>query len=131
MTHASVAEELIRADRLSVSYGGPMVLRDVTLPVARGDLTGIVGPSGSGKSTLIAALLGVVKPTSGSVTRVGGVTVGLVPQVERIDWNFPITVAECVAMARATGWRTPWILSLIHISEPTRRTIPSRMPSAA
>ena len=31
------------------------------------------------------------------------------PQVERIDWNFPVTVAECVGMARARGWHTPWI----------------------
>lgn len=109
MKHPGAIDELIRAEQVSVSYGGPLVIHDVTFSVPRGDLIGIVGPSGSGKSTLIGVLLGVVKPSSGSVSRAKDVTVGLVPQVERIDWNFPITVAECVAMARATGWRTPWI----------------------
>jgi ABC-type Mn2+/Zn2+ transport system ATPase subunit len=35
--------------------------------------------------------------------------VGFVPQTERIDWNFPVTVAECVGMARARGLRSPWL----------------------
>lgn len=58
---------------------------------------------------MLTALLGGIAPRTGTVTRRKGVTVGFVPQVEKIDWNFPVTVAECVAMARATGWRTPWI----------------------
>ncbi len=121
MKHPGAIDDLIRAEGVSVSYGGPLVLDDVTLSVPRGDLIGIVGPSGSGKSTLIGALLGVVPPTAGTVSRADGVTVGLVPQVERIDWNFPITVAECVAMARATGWRMPWI------SKSERREIASTL----
>jgi len=104
------AEGLIVSERLTVNYdGGPSVLIDVDLTVEPGDLIGIVGPSGSGKSTLLRALLGTVSPVSGSVRRVAGLSVGLVPQVETIDWNFPVTVAECVGMARARGLRTPWI----------------------
>jgi len=94
---------------LCVDYGAGDVLTDVDLMVADGDLLGIVGPSGSGKSTLLKALLGSVEARSGTVTRRPGLTVGLVPQVEQIDWSFPVTVAECVGMARARGWRTPWI----------------------
>ncbi len=100
---------LIDARSLSISYGGPNVLVDVDLTVEAGDLIGIVGPSGSGKSTLLRALLGAVPPTVGEVNRQSGLSVGLVPQVENIDWNFPVTVGECVGMARARGLRTPWI----------------------
>lgn len=99
----------IVADRITVAYGAEPVIVDVDLVVESGDFLGIVGPSGSGKSTLMKALLGSVTPRSGSVMRARGVTVGFVPQVEQIDWNFPVTVAECVAMARATGLRLPWI----------------------
>ncbi|WP_040492620.1 metal ABC transporter ATP-binding protein [Ilumatobacter nonamiensis] len=108
-TLISPVEALIAAERVTVAYENDPVIVDVDLTIEPGDMIGIVGPSGSGKSTLFRALLGSVPLHSGSVSRRAGLTVGLVPQVERIDWNFPVTVAECVAMARAGGWRTPWI----------------------
>ena len=101
--------ELIVARRLTVAYGAELAIENIDLTVERGDMIGIVGPSGSGKSTLLKALLGTVAPRSGEVTRRRNLTVGFVPQVETIDWNFPVTVAECVGMARSTGLRTPWI----------------------
>jgi ABC-type Mn2+/Zn2+ transport system ATPase subunit len=67
----------------------------------------VVGPSGSGKTSLLRLLLGTVAPQRGVVTRRPGVAVAYVPQLETVNWNFPITVTECVLMARTT--RTlPW-----------------------
>jgi ABC-type Mn2+/Zn2+ transport system ATPase subunit len=107
---SDAAGGLIVVDHLTVNYdGGAPVLIDVHLTIEAGDLIGIVGPSGSGKSTLLKAMLGTVPAVSGSVRRQPGLAVGLVPQVETIDWNFPVTVAECVGMARARGLRMPWI----------------------
>jgi len=105
----TVDTALIVADRVTVAYGAEPVIVDVDLTVEPGDMIGIVGPSGSGKTTLLKALLGGIAPRSGAVTRRADLSVGFVPQVERIDWNFPVTVAECVGMARAKGLRTPWI----------------------
>ncbi len=107
---SQASDALVEATNLSVAFGaGPNVLEDVTLTVERGDLIGVVGPSGSGKSTLLKVLIGSMKPTGGTVTSRKGMTIGFVPQVENIDWNFPVTVAECVGMARSRGWKTPWI----------------------
>jgi putative ABC transport system ATP-binding protein len=52
-------------------------LRGVSLDIARGRLTAVMGPSGSGKSTLMHILAGLDKPSSGEVTVAGVDVVGL------------------------------------------------------
>ncbi len=102
-----VENELLRASGLTCAYGPEPVVCDVDVAVERGRFMGIVGPSGSGKTTLLRALLGSVRPTGGTVLRRRGVRLGYVPQVESVDWSFPVTVDECVLMAR-TDRRPPW-----------------------
>ena len=58
-------------DTLNASYGKTPVLRDVDLTVDKGDIVAIIGPSGSGKSTLLRVLVGLLKPSSGTVTVAG------------------------------------------------------------
>lgn len=101
---------LVRADRVTCAYRATPVIVDVSLSVTGGEYVGVVGPSGSGKTTLLRALLGTIAPVAGRVERRAGVRVGYVPQVETVDWTFPVTVAEVLLMARprARGRRTPW-----------------------
>jgi ABC-type Mn2+/Zn2+ transport system ATPase subunit len=99
---------LLRLDRVTCSYGANPVLVNVDLTVAVGQFSGIVGPSGSGKTTLLRVLLGSVRPLAGSVQRRPGLRVGYVPQVEAVNWSFPVTVSECVLMARTHGRVLPW-----------------------
>lgn len=77
----------IRLDEVTVRYPGGQrdALVSVSLLILRGNRVALVGPSGSGKSTLAEVLLGLVPPTSGTVTvpsseAVGGPEVALVPQ---------------------------------------------------
>jgi ABC-type Mn2+/Zn2+ transport system ATPase subunit len=84
------------------------VLVGVDLAVFPGDFFGVVGPSGSGKSTLLKTIAGSVRPVAGRVRRSPGLSVGYVPQVETVNWYFPVTVREAVLMARIDGRRTPW-----------------------
>ncbi|MSQ14453.1 MAG: ABC transporter ATP-binding protein, partial [Dehalococcoidia bacterium] len=80
---------------------------------------GLLGPSGSGKSTLLKAILGAVDIYSGQVL-VNGIPAdrrrpkaGYVPQLETIDWNFPVTVEQVVTMGRtAEGGLFPWVRKL-------------------
>ncbi len=56
----------------TVGFGKKVTaVRDVSYGIPAGSLTGIVGPNGSGKSTSLKALLGLIKPTSGSVSLFG------------------------------------------------------------
>ncbi len=102
---------LLTLDGVAAAYGSTPVLHDIDLAVDRGDFVGIVGPSGSGKSTLLRLLLGTVDPVAGSLERARGTRLGYVPQVETIDWNFPVTVAQCVLMSRSRGRILPWASS--------------------
>ncbi len=99
---------------VTCGYAGTPALRDVDLTITSGDFVGIVGPSGAGKTTLLRAVLGAVEMYGGEI-RVGGRPIdrkkpraGYVPQLETIDWNFPVTVEQVILMGRASeGW-LPW-----------------------
>ena len=100
---------LVRLDQVTCSYAqGSPVLDDVSLTIRPGSFTGIVGPSGSGKTTVLRLLLGLVHPQIGTVIRRPDLRIGYVPQVETINWNFPVTVAETVLMSARNGRRWPW-----------------------
>jgi ABC-type Mn2+/Zn2+ transport system ATPase subunit len=103
-------QALARLQGVTCGYRGAPAVIDIDLTVSRHDFVGIVGPSGSGKTTVLRALLGAVAPLRGHVTRAPGVRIGYVPQVETVDWSFPVTVAEVVLMARPRSLRrwVPW-----------------------
>ena len=104
----------VELERVTCTYDGAPVLSDVSLRIEVGAFVGIVGPSGAGKTTLLRVLLGAVPAASGRVRLFGKdlgrlASVGYVPQLETVDWNFPVTVREVVAMGlaregRLLGW---------------------------
>lgn len=102
------SEVLVRLDGVSFRYGREPVLADVDLTIPDNGFFGVVGPSGSGKTTLLRAMMGTLDPTAGSVYRRPGLRIAYVPQVETVNWDFPVTVGECVLMARVRGRRLPW-----------------------
>lgn len=97
---------IAQARNLTVRYGGYTALEDVGFSLESGDFAAIVGPNGSGKSTLVKALLGLVRPASGTVTVFGlppgeatrRHPVGYLPQQASFaEASFPATVREVVA----------------------------------
>jgi ABC-type Mn2+/Zn2+ transport system ATPase subunit len=103
-----MSEVLLRLDGVTCRYQREAVLEAVDLTVPSGAFFGVVGPSGSGKTTLLRTLMGTVSPVAGGVYRRPGLQVAYVPQVETVNWDFPVTVGECVLMARVRGRRLPW-----------------------
>lgn len=89
---------------VTCGYDGSPVLQGANLRIMRGDFVGLLGPSGSGKTTLLRSILGAVDILSGDIFVDGESIkgnrprVGYVPQLETIDWNFPVTVEQVVMM---------------------------------
>ena len=92
-------DALIRFEHMGCSYGGAPVVEDVDFAVAEHEFVGIVGPSGGGKTTVLRALLGTIGVSYGQVRRRPDARVAYAPQVELVDWSFPVTVRDVVVMS--------------------------------
>jgi ABC-type Mn2+/Zn2+ transport system ATPase subunit len=99
--------EAVVARDLDVRYEDFTALVGATFAVHYGEALGIVGPNGSGKSTLLKTIAGLLLPSSGDLSVLGQPprklppgTIAYVPQVEAVDWSFPATVWDVVAMGR-------------------------------
>ncbi|MGE0230344.1 MAG: ABC transporter ATP-binding protein [Flavobacteriaceae bacterium] len=106
---------MLRVRGLRASYGGAPVLHDVDLDIGAGEVVALMGRNGMGKTTTIRALMGLLKPSAGSVLfkgrdvtglapfRIAAAGIGLVPEGRQI---FPrLSVEEnLVATARPGTW---------------------------
>lgn len=92
-------QPLIQCTGAGFGYEHIDAVSDVTMEILPGDYIGVVGENGAGKSTFIKGLLGLLKPTSGSISmaeelkRTG---VGYLPQQTAAQKDFPATVWEVV-----------------------------------
>jgi ABC-type Mn2+/Zn2+ transport system ATPase subunit len=91
---------LIELEDVTIGYENKSMLGPLNLAVEKGQFWGILGPNGSGKSTLLKTVLGLLPAVSGSVKTSDGTVFGYVPQSEKFDPIFPVSVGEIVSMGR-------------------------------
>lgn len=93
---------IIQLEGICAAYEQKQVLVDVNLTVYKKDFLGIIGPNGGGKTTLMKVILGLLKPTAGTISffhdgkKCEEITMGYLPQYNSIDKKFPISVYEVV-----------------------------------
>lgn len=103
---SGVRPVVLEFEDLSFSYGEIRVFDRISFHVHQGEFAALVGPNGAGKTTALKLVLGLLKPTSGTVRVFGGpisegrTRIGYVPQHADYDPAFPISVREVVAMGR-------------------------------
>ncbi|MFF0754191.1 ABC transporter ATP-binding protein [Streptomyces sp. NPDC004267] len=99
----------LRAERVSRTAGGALVLDGVTIAPRPGQLTGLLGPNGSGKSTLLRLLAGVLAPDTGVVSLDGDPLNGIPRRAlaqrlavveQHADTQVDLTVADAVRLGR-------------------------------
>lgn len=100
---------------LSVAYDDKPAVWDLDYDAPDRGLIAVIGPNGAGKSTLIKAILGLVPKLAGDV-RVFGSTlrqarrrIAYIPQRTSVDWDFPASAEDVVAMGLygEIGWCRP------------------------
>ncbi|GAA1470832.1 metal ABC transporter ATP-binding protein [Corynebacterium felinum] len=104
--------DVLTISGLSVAYGATTVVNDVSFRVPQGAVMGLLGPNGAGKSTVMKAALGLIPAAQGDVRFFGGSLesarkrVAYMPQAASVDWDYPITVEQVVAMGLYSelGW---------------------------
>jgi zinc transport system ATP-binding protein len=88
---------LVDIDNLSVQRGHELALEGVSLCIHAGEFIGIIGPNGAGKTTLLRVMLGLLKPTHGTVGR-QAVAVEYIPQRSAPTSQVPMSVLEVVRL---------------------------------
>ena len=86
-------------------YAGRCALENVSLRLGAGERIAVVGPNGAGKSTMFKVIAGTLAPSAGSVCVYGSdpgrhVCIAYIEQHADINWRFPATVEDVVAMGR-------------------------------
>ncbi len=107
-------QPLVELNHVTFGYGAEPVLENINLHLHPGQFAALVGPSGAGKTSLLKLILGTLQPNRGEVCIHGQALnghpapqVGYVPQLETVDWNFPVTVEQVVLMGRVRK-SGPW-----------------------
>ena len=126
--------KVVDAENLCFAYpGGPMLVRDFTTVLTRGDKLGLIGPNGAGKTTFIKLLLGQLTPTGGTLRHGTKLEVLYFDQLrEQIKGD--LTVADNIADGNETvtiNGRTRHVISYLQdfLFEPARARTPARVLS--
>lgn len=131
---------LINVTNLSFGYDHQNILQNINIQINERDFLVIIGPNGGGKSTFIKLLLGLLKPTCGSIQMdQENISLGYVPQNTNINLAFPITAIDVVLMGypkkskiffkhpKEHIQKTNELLQLVGIEESLRRNLISSL----
>ena len=58
---------MLKVENVNVSYGSVKILWDVDFHIDKGEIITIIGPNGAGKTTIVKTIMGLLKPTSGTI----------------------------------------------------------------
>ena len=130
----SNTDPCIEVSGVHFKYGDITVLENISFTVKKGEYVGIIGPNGGGKTTLLKVILGLLKPSKGTIKIHGQKVdelrdrsfIGYVPQrASQSNTDFPATVEEIVASGR-----TPRTGFLNHFTAHDREKIDEAMKIA-
>ena len=117
MIHNRTSGSLVEMQHVTFGYGQQVLLYNVSLQIACGEMVGLLGPNGSGKTTLLRLISGVLQPQQGQVVLEGRTLrqwgrrkvaqrIAVVPQELHMPFDF--TVEQMVELGRTPFVNTFW-----------------------
>jgi len=104
-----IKKEIVKFQKVYFSYSDFIVLEDINLTIYQNDLLALIGPNGGGKTTLLKLMMGLLKPSTGSIKLFNESPykkrnlIGYLPQTRFMDTSFPINVFDTVLIGRYRG----------------------------
>ena len=101
-------KKIININDFTVKLNNKIILENINLTLHGPKIIALVGANGAGKSTLFKSIMGIINPSDGNIIINGknpkdalkNNLISYVPQIEEVDWNFPLLVEELVMMGR-------------------------------
>ena len=101
-------KKIININDFTVKLNNKTILENINLTLHGPKIIALVGANGAGKSTLFKSIMGIINPSDGNIIINGknpkdalrNNLISYVPQIEEVDWNFPLIVEELVMMGR-------------------------------
>ncbi|CAJ1178732.1 zinc iron ABC transporter, ATP-binding protein [Companilactobacillus paralimentarius DSM 13238 = JCM 10415] len=88
---------MIKVENLSKRFGNQLVFENLNFQINDGDFISLVGPNGSGKTTLVKIIIGLEKPSSGTI-QTSSQTIGYVPQFRNVDSDYPLSIEQFIRL---------------------------------
>jgi zinc/manganese transport system ATP-binding protein len=118
-----VTSEIAGASHLEVGYKGHTVWSDANFRINQGEFVAVIGPNGAGKTTLFRLLLGLIRPTKGSLQtfgdfpRRGNPRIGYVPQSHTVDKDTNVEASQLVRLGHIGNRWIPNITPRLYRAE--------------
>ncbi len=90
---------LATLENIVLKINGQQIIDKVSLNLRKGEITTLIGPNGGGKTSIARILLGVLQPTSGTITKDLKIKIGYMPQKIEIDKTIPMTVDDFLKLS--------------------------------
>lgn len=90
---------LASLENIGLKINGQQIIDKVSLTLAKGKITTLIGPNGGGKTSIARILLGVLEPTSGTIKKDSNIKIGYMPQKITIDKTIPLRVSDFLTLS--------------------------------
>jgi zinc transport system ATP-binding protein len=100
---------VILTQNIGYTIASKNILEAINITISPGEYVGLIGPNGAGKTTLIKILIGLIKPTTGSVQKHKNMKIGYVSQLTPLSSVIPVSVQEVLSFSGITDTK-----NLIH-----------------